>query len=689
VSPLPALRLRLLLGVAFSPLLHALLVLPARAEPDTITPGRPRWELVPPVAPIDPAATPDPGSPQDPLSPQAPPSAAPLVWEAAGDGSTSTTNPTAGGRKLEWVAVEPGDTDPVTPFSHALAKVASDSTTRLAVENAEPDNTPKTAAEALALVRSLPPPASSYLPLLRLGLAVPTANQLESEGLQVVYGQISGPTSDQVQGTGVENYYFRLDVGLTRRLQLSGFYSQADDPLFARIPSKPIQPGNVWEVFGGAAQWQLGSGDNWALAITGSLEQFRVLSGGLDFGPGLVTFRPGVANNIFNDSLQTVETNNIVGSIGLPFSWQLNRTLQLSFTPGASFLPATQGAGQGGAGTFYGTSITLAAGLSWRPTPQLNLFVSGLLPLGPGTNSFDASLNFSRVPIYTAGLNYAINPRISLEGAITNGFGASPATALLALPSQEQLLYTGRFVYSIQAEDSPPIAMSRRQRSLATGGLTVNTAMVPPEGSVQISANADTLGTQFGFVGYSGSNDFQLQLWGGGKYNGIDPVTPFLNIYASNNGFTQRFGGKAVVFSQLRGAPFSGGGRITLGRNEDPNSLQGYTFAEVMGTWEVTPWLALNANPKMAWAGLSNLFGLGLSANVQLGRWFQFIPEVNLVAKDSTDSAGTSGTAALRWVPSDFAMVDLYVSNAIGLFDIGQLVGQDQVRFGGRLTVLF
>jgi len=689
VSPLPAPRLRLLLGVAFAPLLHALIALPARAEPGTITPGRPRWELMPPVAPIEPAATPDPGTPPDPVNPPVPPPAAPLVWEAAEDGSTSSSNPSGGGRKLEWVAVEAGDTDPLTPFSHALAKVASDSTTRLALENAEPDNTPKTAAEALAFARSLPPPAASYLPLLRIGLAVPTANQLESEGLQLTYGQIIGPTSDQVAGTGVENYYARLDVGLTRRLQLSGFYSQADDPLFARIPSKPIQPGNVWEVFGGAAQWQLSSGDNWALAITGSLEQFRVLSGGLDFGPGLETFRPGVANNIFNDSLQQVETNNIVGSIGLPFSWQLNRTLQLSFTPGASFLPASQGAGQGGAGTFYGSSITLAAGLSWRPSPQLNLFASGLLPLGPGTNSFDANLNFSRVPIYTVGLNYAINPRISLEGAITNGFGASPATALLALPSQEQILYTGRFVYSIQAEDSPQIAMSRRQRSLAIGGLTVNTAMVPPEGSVQISANADNLGNQFGFVGYSGSSDFQFQLWGGGKYNGIDPVTPFINIYASNNGFTQRFGGKAVVFSQQRGAPFSGGGRITLGRNEDPNSLQGYTFAEVMGTWEVTPWLALNSNPKMAWAGLSNLYGLGLSANVQLGRWFQFIPEVNLVAQEDTDSAGTSGTAALRWVPSDFAMVDVYVSNAIGLFDIGQLVGQNQVRFGGRLTLLF
>jgi hypothetical protein len=681
LTPQPPTRHQLLIGLTLSPILQALIALPVRADPwqpDPTTLVQPRWELAPPSPPHEPAATVDPATNPPPAPAKS------LVWTAADDGSETT----AGERRLTWVAVEPGDTDPATPFSHALAKIDSESTKLIPTQVGEGDRSPKTTAEALALARSLPPPASSFLPLLRIGLAVPTANQLESEGIQLTYGQITASGGQSV-GTGNQNYYARLDVGLTQRLQLSGFYSVADDPLYARIISKAIQPANRWEVFGGAAQWKLGSGDNWSLAITGSLEQFLVGSGGSDFGRGTAGFRPSVSSNIFNDSLQRVETKNIVGSIGLPFSWNINRTLQLSFTPGASFLPATQGAGQGGAGTFFGSSITVSAGLSWRPTPQLNLFASGLLPLGPGTNSFDANLNFGRVPIYTAGLNYAINPRISLEGAITNGFGASPATALLALPSQEQLLYTGRFVYSIQAEDSPPVAMKRRQRSLATGGLTVNTALVPPEGSVQISGNIDSLGNLFGFVGYSASNDFQLQIWGGGVFNGIDPVTPLSKTFASDNGLNQRYGGKAVVFSQLRGAPFSGGGRITLGRNEDPASLQGYLFFEAMGTWEVTPWLALNSNPKLAWNGTSTPYGIGLSANVQLGRWFQFIPEVNLVASERTKSSGSNYTAALRWLPSDFAMVDVYVSNAAGLLDIGQLLGNSQVRLGGRLTLLF
>jgi hypothetical protein len=657
-----------------------MVVLPAQANPwqqDTAAPLRPVWELTPS---INPSKT---GTTEDPVSLPSPQSPTPLVWSISDDSSIRTTSE----RQLKWVAVEPGDTDPVTPFSHALAKIGSDSSSQLADENNEQDKTPKTAAEALALARSLPPPASSYLPLLRIGLGVPTANQLEPEGIQLTYGQITSPTSGiGLTGTGNQNYYARLDVGLTQRLQLSGFYSVSDDPLFAPIANKPIRPANKWQVFGGAAQWSLGRGERWSLAITGSLEQFQVGSGGSDSSNITASkFSP----NIFNDSNERVQTNNLVGSIGLPFSWQVSRTLQLTFTPGASFLPETQGAGQGGAGTFYGTSITLAAGLSWRPATQLNLFASGLIPLGPGTNSFDRNLSFSRVPIYTAGVNYAFNPRISLEGAITNGFGGSPATALLAIPSQEQLLYTGRFVYSLQAEDSPPILMNRRQRSLATGGVTVNTALVPPEGSVQLWGNFDNLGNSFGFAGYSASNDFQLQLVSGGVFNGINPVTTLSDRFASDNGTNIRYGGKAVAFSQLRGAPFTGGGRITVGRNQDPNSFQGYTFFETMATWEATPWLALNSNPKLAWNGFSTAYGLGLSANVQLGRWLQFIPEVNLVANEKTNSAGTNGTAALRWVPSDSAMVDVYVSNAAGLLDIGQLLGNSQVRVGGRVTLLF
>ena len=102
---------------------------------------------------------------------------------------------------------------------------------------------------------------------------------------------------------------------------------------------------------------------------------------------------------------------------------------QLTITPGASFLPSNQGKGQGGEGEFYGNNIWLGAGGLWNPIKEIEFFSSLLYPFGPGSNSFDADLDFKRVPVYTAGLGWKLNPRIRLEGALTNGWGTTPATS--------------------------------------------------------------------------------------------------------------------------------------------------------------------------------------------------------------------------------------------------------------------
>jgi hypothetical protein len=150
-------------------------------------------------------------------------------------------------------------------------------------------------------------------------------------------------------------------------------------------------------------------------------------------------------------------------------------------------------------------------------------------------------------------------------------------------------------------------------------------------------------------------------------------------------------GGKAVAFSPLRGAPLWGAGRISLGRNNDPNSYQGYVFAETINTWEANRWLAFNLNPKLAWSGVGVPWGVGLSANVQLGPSFQLIPELNLVG---SEIAASNGTLALRWLAlrrgeKASANLDLYVSNASGLLDMGQLLRTGNTRVGTRLSVTF
>ena len=546
-------------------------------------------------------------------------------------------------------------------------------------------NRPTSLVEAERLLDTIEPSETDYWPLLRLGPAVPTANQVdESQGAQLSFYQLAPMAGGgEAGGTGNQNYVGRIDLGVNDKVQVSGFYSEADDPLFSliNINGKLSSPSNFWQSYGGAAQLEVLSTKAWTWAIGGSLEGWNVGSGG-ELGKGQIS--QFGSPNIFNNTGQRVFTRNVVGSLTTPLSWQASKTVELTFTPGVSFLPATQGTGQGGAGTFYGTNITMAAGVAWKPSTQVTLFGSGLLPLGPGSNSFNNNLEFQKVPILTGGLNYALNPRIGLEAALTNGFGGTPATAVLALPSANQLMYSARMVWNPQAADTPHLNFTNRSRSLTLGGVSVNTALVPPASVINIWANADDKGNVFGQVGWSASNDFQFILFDAGAFQQVSPITPVVSAYANNGGFNQRFGGKAVFLQQLRGAPITASGAITLGRNYNSSSFQGYLFAEAIGTWEINKRLALNFNPKMAWSGIDTPLGIGASANIQLSPSFQLIPEINAVA---TDMASSNCTLSLRWLPRPTTALDIYVSNAAGVYDIGQLLKNDSTRIGAKFTI--
>ena len=620
--------------------------------------AQPQWEAVAPAA-VPAGSTPT------------------VTWEPVAEGD-ATPAPTA----VVWEPLRDADTRTALRLVwEPLAGEASPGPESLA----GPVQPPLNAQQAEALLGSLWPTPADYVPLLRLGAGVPTANQVADQQAQLSFYQLAPMAGGgDAGGTGNQNYVGRIDVGLSERLQLSGFYSEADDPLFTAINGKTPNPANFWQSYGGALQLQLFNKPSWKLGLAGSLEGWNVGSGGCDSFSCKDDI--GASPNIFNDSGQRVYTRNLVGSLALPLSWQASKTLELTFTPGVSFLPASQGAGQGGSGSFYGTNITLAAGVAWRLAPQLTLFGSGLVPLGPGNNSFDSTLNFQRVPILSGGLNFALNPRIGLEAALTNGFGGTPATAVLALPSDNQLMYTARLVWNPMARDTPELPFTPRSRSLTLGGLTVNTATVPPAGVVNLWANADSEGNLFGQVAWSASNDFQFVLFDAGAFRNVTPITPLVSTYATTGGFNQRFGGKAVFLQQLRGAPFTASGAITLGRNYDASSFQGYLYAEAIASWEANKWLALNLNPKLAWSGVDTPFGIGVSANIQLGRSFQLIPEVNAVA---TDAGSSNASLALRWLASGTTALDLYVSNAAGLYDMGQLLRSDQARVGGKLTLQF
>ena len=581
-----------------------------------------------------------------------------------------------------WEPISPTDSQPpAAPLSWQPVPAAEVIPPPSAAEPLAP---PRSLAEVQELLDSQLPSWDDYLPLLRLGQLPTTALVPEALG-QLSFQQVSPGDGGEAGGSGNQNYGFRADYGLTPALMASAYYTYADDPLFAPIPSRPSQPANLWTVYGGSLRARLAGSDKWQLAAEGALELFTVGSG----CGGTVSCDDAGTPNIFNNSGQAVFTRNWIGALSLPLSWQANRNLQLSFVPAVSFLPGSQGADQGGAGDFYGTNISLGLGASYRLGNQVQLFGSAMLPLGPGNNAFDGDLAYSRVPILSAGANIAVNPRIGLEASITNGFGLSPATAILALPSApSEPLLSARFAWNPGAPDSPSPRYTPRQASLALGGLFVNTALTPADGTTQLWLNGDSRGNLFAGAGYSVSNDFQFQL-AAGVFNGIEPRNSFVNTYAGDGGLNLRFGGKAMVFRPSKKLPLWAAGRISLGRNEDESSKQGYLFFETMNTWEASPTLAFHLNPKLALNGDGTSWGVGLAANLQLGRRFQLIPEINLVATDLGGDNGSNGSLALRWLASASTTLDVYVSNAAGLYDLGQLLGNDQVRVGARLAFSF
>ena len=236
----------------------------------------------------------------------------------------------------------------------------------------------------------------------------------------------------------------------------------------------------------------------------------------------------------------------------MPLTWHAQKNLQFTFSPAVSYLPSTQGKGQGGRGTFYGTNTYISGGLLWHPIPELGLTASIAKPVGSGTNSFDRNLKYSRVPIFSGGLNWHLNPRIALQGQLTNGFGGTPATALLTLPSDNRLGYSANLVLTPEAADTPQRPLSSKQRSLSLGGLSVNTALVPPNTNNLIKIGADAKGNFDTSFGYSLSNIFHLNFYRSKNYN-IPQNTVQSRTYLNDGAVNWRGSGKAVLTSPLRG----------------------------------------------------------------------------------------------------------------------------------------
>ena len=105
---------------------------------------------------------------------------------------------------------------------------------------------PSSLEEAQAILDNIPLQSRDFKPILNLSHAVPTASVLSQEEWRLISSTIS--PFKFATGTGNQNYAIRLNYGLSDTLQISGFYSEADDPLNTSITGLDIRPANFWEV---------------------------------------------------------------------------------------------------------------------------------------------------------------------------------------------------------------------------------------------------------------------------------------------------------------------------------------------------------------------------------------------------------------------------------------------------------
>ena len=336
----------------------------------------------------------------------------------------------------------------------------------------------------------------------------------------------------------------------------------------------------------------------------------------------------------------------------------------------------------------YGNNFYLGSGLVYDLAQDLNFLLSYTTPLGPGNNYFDSDLNYSRKSIYSFGLGWDVNPKIGIEGKITNSYGASPSTGLLTIPSDNLPLYSANIIYRPQEDDTYLNPLNERDKLISNGGITINNALIPKIGTSQFNFNYDSGGNMFGSYGYSLSNIFQLELLNIGSFNDLNfsgsKNSNLYSTYLAKNNLNFRLGGKLLIFSPQKDDLYWVTLRSSVGRNEDTN--QGYLFAEFINTFRLNNWLAFNVSPKYFFSGVESFGGIGFSSYINLSDNLMLIPEINTSIKKDSDF---NSTLALRYSLSPEKSLDLYYSNAAGVQDIGQLFKDEGYRLGINLNLLY
>ena len=486
-------------------------------------------------------------------------------------------------------------------------------------------------------------------------------------------------TGGAARGTGNQNISLKFDYGLSNDSLFTIYLSETDDPLYNLIDGKVIE--NNWASLALAYRKQIYESENNRnnISLAGSLEYWVVSSGS------------GNTKSIYNkvdDSLGHDRHETLIYSLSLPLSTQINSKTNFSIVPGVILIPEALG-NKNVEDNFYGKNFFIGSGINYNISKEVQLRSSYTYLFGPGYNYFDKYLDFKRKPIYSYGFNWDVSPVIGIEGKITNGYGSTPSTSLLTIPSDNKPLYYLGGSYKPFLEDTNKLApLNKNDKLFLLGGLTVNNALIPERGTSQISLDYDARGNAFAFYGYSLSNIFQLEIRTG-FFNNVKLAdsnnSALQKAYLDKNNFNYRFGGKLSILSPQKGDPFWTALRTSVGRNEGDNH-QGYGFSELINTFKINDSVYLNINPKYFFSGIESIGGLGISAQIKLLNNLQLIPELNQSFKNVQD---LNSSITLRYFYSPKKSIDFYYSNAAGVQDLGQLIKDEEYKMGIKFNLFY
>ena len=481
--------------------------------------------------------------------------------------------------------------------------------------------------------------------------------------------------SDLEKGTANQNYSVFLSYGISDQMTLMGFFSHSDDPLFSKINNVEKQPSNKWISLGLGSRFKLFKSNKLLTSLDTSIESWYVKSGGCN-GIGC----QGDSSNIFDKSLDEFQNLNLIGSLALPSTFKISKKTNLIFSPKIIFLPEEQ-FNENISGSFYGFNSGIGLGFSHKVNSRFHIYNSTYLPL-IGENYFDEDLTFKKAIIYDFGFNYLIDSKVSFQSYLTNSFGATPATGILTIPSNNNLIVGTRLTYkptSLDFEDKNDTSHKYKFEGLSVS----NTEIIQPN-KILLDFSFDKDAEIWTSITTGISKNFNFEISTGKSNLKSNKENYYLNTYLGSNLQNLRFGGKAILIKQNEYFPITSGFRMTFGRTLG-ETWPGYLFIENINTINLFEKFRFNITPKIAWTSSGSPSALGASLIFDINDKYSIMLERNTALKNAENNF----TSALRISNNQNRYIDFYVTDAVNFNDLGEVLNANETSYGIKLGFKF